>query len=237
VHSHFFGQSSFATGAIVPQRSVVAIPDDIPFEVVAPFGCGVQTGAGGVINVLRPQPGSSLAVFGAGGVGLSAVMGAVICGCEPIIAVDVLPARLELAIELGATHAINANDTDPVEAIRELTGSGVEASLETSGVPGVLRQAVDALGTGATCGLIGAPPLGTEEALDVNDVLARGRCVRAVVEGQSVPEVFIPKLIGLWRAGRLPVERLVRAYDFDQINQAADDALAGKVVKPVLRMS
>jgi aryl-alcohol dehydrogenase len=237
VHSHFFGQSSFATGAIVPQRSVVAIPDDIPFEVVAPFGCGVQTGAGGVINVLRPQPGSSLAVFGAGGVGLSAVMGAVICGCEPIIAVDVLPARLELAIELGATHAINANDTDPVEAIGELTGSGVEASLETSGVPGVLRQAVDALGTGATCGLIGAPPLGTEEALDVNDVLARGRCVRAVVEGQSVPEVFIPKLIGLWRAGRLPVERLVRAYDFDQINQAADDALAGKVVKPVLRIS
>jgi aryl-alcohol dehydrogenase len=237
VHSHFFGQSSFATGAIVPERSVVAIPDDVPFEVVAPFGCGVQTGAGGVINVLRPQPGSSLAVFGAGGVGLSAVMAAVICGCGPIIAVDVRAARLELAQELGATHIVNANDVDPVLAIRELTGGGVEASLETSGVPGVLRQAVDVLGSGATCGLIGAPPLGTEEALDVNEVLARGRCVRAIVEGHSVPQVFIPKLIEFWRAGRLPIERLVRAYDFDQINQAADDALDGKVVKPVLRMS
>ena len=237
VHSHFFGQSSFATGAIVPERSVVAIADDVPFEVVAPFGCGVQTGAGGVINVLRPLPGSSLAVFGAGGVGLSAVMAAVICGCAPIISVDVRPGRLTLAQELGATHLINANDADPVEAIRELTGGGVEASLETSGVPGVLRQAVDALGSGATCGLIGAPPLGTEEALDVNDVLARGRCVQAIVEGHSVPQVFIPKLLEFWRAGRLPIERLVRAYDFDQINQAADDALAGDVVKPVLRMS
>jgi aryl-alcohol dehydrogenase len=237
VHSHFFGQSSFATGAIVPERSVVAIPDDVPFEVIAPFGCGVQTGAGGVINVLRPRPGSSLAVFGAGGVGLSAVMAAVICGCGPIITVDVRPARLELAQELGATHVINANDVDPVLAIRELTGGGVEASLETSGVPGVLRQAVDVLGPDATCGLIGAPPLGTEEALDVNAVLSVGRCVRGIVEGHSVPEVFIPKLIEFWRAGRLPIERLVRAYDFDQINQAADDALDGKVVKPVLRMS
>jgi len=236
LHSHFFGQSSFATGAIVPERSVVAIPDDVPFEVVAPFGCGVQTGAGGVINVLRPQPGSSLAVFGSGAVGLSAVMAAVICGCAPIVAVDVRPGRLELALELGATHAINANDVDPVLAIRELTGGGVEASLETSGVPGVLRQAVDALGPDATCGLIGAPPLGTEEALDVNAVLSIGRCVQGIVEGHSVPEVFIPKLIEFWRAGRLPIERLVRAYDFDQINQAADDALAGEVIKPVLRM-
>jgi aryl-alcohol dehydrogenase len=236
LHSHFFGQSSFATGAIVPERSVVAIPDDVPFEVVAPFGCGVQTGAGGVINVLRPQPGSSLAVFGSGAVGLSAVMAAVICGCAPIVAVDVRPGRLELALELGATHALNANDVDPVLAIRELTGGGVEASLETSGVPGVLRQAVDALGPDATCGLIGAPPLGTEEALDVNAVLSIGRCVQGIVEGHSVPEVFIPKLIEFWRAGRLPIERLVRAYDFDQINQAADDALAGEVIKPVLRM-
>ena len=109
------------------------------------------------------------------------------------------PGRLTLAQELGATHVINANDADPVEAIRELTGGGVEASLETSGVPGVLRQAVEALGSGATCGLIGAPPLGTEEALDVNDVLARGRCVQAIVEGHSVPQVFIPKLLEFWR--------------------------------------
>ena len=235
VHSHFFGQSSFATAAVIPERSLVAIPDDVPFEIVAPFGCGVQTGAGAVMNVLRPLPSSSIAIFGAGGVGLSAVMAAVICGCSPIIAVDVRPGRLALAQELGATHAVNAAEVDPVEAIAELTG-GVEASLETSGVPGVLRQAVDVLGPDATCGLIGAPPLGTEERLDVNAVLSVGRGIKGVVEGHSVPQIFIPTLIELWRAGRLPIDRLVRAYDFDQINQAADDALAGEVVKPVLRM-
>jgi aryl-alcohol dehydrogenase len=236
VHSHFFGQSSFSTVAVIPERSVVAIPDDVPFEVVAPFGCGIQTGAGTVINVLRPQPGTSLAVFGAGGVGLSAVMAAAICACSPIIAVDVRPSRLALARELGATHVVNAAEVDPVEAIVELTGGGVEASLEASGVPGVLRQAVDALGPNGWCGLIGAPPSGTEEALDVNAVLAMGRGVKAIVEGHSVPQVFIPQLIDLWRAGRFPVDRLVRTYDFDDINQAADDALAGEVVKPVLRI-
>jgi aryl-alcohol dehydrogenase len=236
VHSHFFGQSSFATAAIIPERSVVAIPDDVPFEVVAPFGCGVQTGAGGVINVLRPLPNSSIAIFGAGGVGLSAVMAAVICGCSPIVSVDVRPGRLALAQELGATHVVDAGKENPVEAIKALVPGGVEASLETSGVPGVLRQSVDVLGPDGTCGLIGAPPLGTEEALDVNAVLSLGRGIKAIVEGHSVPQIFIPKLIELWRAGRLPIDRLVRVYDFDQINQAADDALAGEVVKPVLRM-
>jgi aryl-alcohol dehydrogenase len=236
VHSHFFGQSSFATGAIVPERSVVAIPDDVPFEVVAPFGCGVQTGAGSVINAVRPQAGSSIAVFGAGGVGLSAVMAAVVCGCAQIVVVDVRAGRLDLARELGATDTVNAAEEDPVQAIRELTGGGVDASLEASGVPGVLRQAVDVLAPDSMCGLVGAPPLGTEEAIDVNGLLSTGRIVRGLVEGHSVPQVFIPRLIELWRAGRLPVERLVRAYDFDQINEAAADALAGDVVKPVLRI-
>jgi aryl-alcohol dehydrogenase len=163
-------------------------------------------------------------------------MAAVVCGCAPIIAVDVRASRLALAAELGATHVVNAAEVDPVEAIVELTGGGVQASLEASGVPGVLRQAVDALGPDGWCGLIGAPPSGTEEALDVNAVLAMGRGVKAIVEGHSVPQVFIPQLIDLWRAGRLPIDRLVRAYDFDEINQAADDALAGEVVKPVLRI-
>jgi aryl-alcohol dehydrogenase len=236
VHSHFFGQSSFATGAIVNERSVVPIAADIPFEVVAPFGCGVQTGVGSVVNALRPQPGSSIAIFGAGGVGLSAIMGAVICGCEPIVAVDVLPGRLALARDLGATHTINAAESDPVEAILEITG-GVDTSIEASGVPGVLRQAVDVLASDSICGLVGAPPADTEEALDVNGLLSRGRIVRGVVEGHSVPQSFIPELIDLWRDGRLPIDRLVRTYDFDQINEAADAALAGDVVKPVLRMS
>ena len=148
-------------------------------------------------------------------------MAAAIVGCSPIIAVDVRPGRLALAQELGATDAVNAAEVDPVEAIGELVPGGVEASLETSGVPGVLRQAVDVLGPGATCGLVGAPPLGTEErARRQRRAGRRGAAFKAMVEGHSVPEVFIPKLIEFWRAGRLPVERLVRAYDFDQINQA-----------------
>jgi aryl-alcohol dehydrogenase len=237
LHSHFFGQSSFATGAIVNQRSVTKIADDVPFEVVAPFGCGVQTGAGTVINALRPQAGSSIVVFGAGAVGLSAIMAAAICGCDPIIAVDVRQGRLDLALELGATHALDASGADPVETIVAITGGGVDASIEASGVPGVLRQAVDALAPDSIAMLVGAPPAGTEEPIDTNAMLSTGRIVRGVVEGHSVPQIFIPRLLDLWRAGRFPVDRLIHAYDFDQINEAGDAALAGDVVKPVLRIS
>ena len=235
LHSHFFGQSSFATGAIVNQRSVTPIADDVPFEVVAPFGCGVQTGAGTVINALRPQAGSSIAVLGAGGVGLSAIMAAVICGCDPIVAVDVRTNRLDIARELGATHVVDATQADPVDAIIEITG-GVDASVEASGVPGVLRQAVDALAPNSIAMLVGAPPAGTEEPIDTNAMLSTGRIMRGVVEGHSVPQIFIPQLIELWRAGRFPIDRLIRTYDFDQINEAGDAALAGEVVKPVLRI-
>jgi aryl-alcohol dehydrogenase len=236
LHSHFFGQSSFATGAIVNQRSVTKIGDDVPFEVVAPFGCGVQTGAGTVINALRPEAGSSIAVFGVGGVGLSAIMAAAICGCHPIIAVDVRASRLDIARDLGATHAVDATQADPVPAIVEITGGGVDAGIEASGVPGVLRQAVDALAPNSIAMLVGAPPAGTEEPIDVNAMLSTGKIVRGVVEGHSVPQVFIPQLLDLWRAGRFPIDRLIRTYDFDQINEAGDAALAGEVVKPVLRI-
>jgi aryl-alcohol dehydrogenase len=236
LHSHFFGQSSFATGAIVNQHSVTKIADDVPFEVVAPFGCGIQTGAGTVINALRPQAGSSIAVFGAGGVGLAAIMAAAICGCHPIIAVDVRSNRLDISRELGATHAIDATQADPVEAIVEITGGGVDASIEASGVPGVLRQSVDVLAPNSIAMLVGAPPAGTEEPIDTNALLSTGRILRGVVEGHSVPQVFIPQLIDLWRAGRFPIDRLIRTYDFDQINDAGEAALAGDVVKPVLRI-
>ena len=237
VHSHFFGQSSFATGAVIPERSVVAIPDDVPFEVVAPFGCGIQTGAGAVMNVLRPLPNSSIAIFGAGGVGLSAVMAAAIAGCSPIIAVDVRPGRLALAQELGATHAVDAAEVDPVEAIGELVprrrrGQPRDQRRARRAAP-VRRRPRPRRDLRADR----RPAAGHRGAASTSTACSRvGRGIKGIVEGHSVPQVFIPKLIELWRAGRLPVDRLVRAYDFDQINQAADDALAGEVVKPVLRM-
>jgi aryl-alcohol dehydrogenase len=237
LQSHFFGQSSFATRAVVPERSAVKIPDDVPFEVVAPFGCGIQTGAGAVMNVLRPGPGSSILVTGVGGVGLAAVMAAAVMGCTTIVVADMNPARLELARELGATHAIDAGQADLGEEVESIAGLGVDCALEASGSTAALRSVVDALAPGGTCGVVGAPPFGAEVALDVNTVIAQGRTIKGIVEGESVPSVFIPTLIGLWREGRFPVDRLVRTYDLDAINEAADDAAAGETIKPVLLMS
>jgi aryl-alcohol dehydrogenase len=234
VHSHFFGQSSFATQAIASARSVVAIPLDMPFELAAPLGCGVQTGTGTVLNALRPRPGDSIAVFGAGGVGLSAVMAAKIAAASPIVVVDVSPSRLELARELGASHTVDASREDPVEQIMRVTGVGVDYAVEASGAPVALRAAVDALGPGGVCALVGAPPGGTEVAFDVNMVLARGRTIQAVVEGHSVPGEFIPRLVERWRAGQLPLERLVRTFPMSAINEAAASAASGDTVKPVL---
>ena len=234
VHSHFFGQSSFATEAIASARSVVAIPADVPFEIAAPLGCGIQTGAGTVLNALDVPAGASVAVFGVGAVGSSALMAARIAAAATIIAVDLLPGRLELARELGATHTVDAGSADPVDAIMDITGLGVEYAVECSGSTTALRQAVDALGPGGICALVGAPPGGVEVSLDVNRVLARGRTVQAVVEGHSVPGVFIPRLLALWRAGALPLERLVRTFPLAEINEAAASAERGETIKPVL---
>lgn len=237
VHAHFFGQSSFATHSVAGERNIVKIASDIPLDVAAPFGCGIQTGAGGVLNSLRAEAGSSLAIFGTGTVGLAAVLGGVIAGCTTIIGVDVNQRRLEVARELGATHVIDAAAQDAVEQIRVLTSGGADHSLETSGLPAVLRQCVDCLTPTGVAGVIGAPAFGTEVSLDVNTILTGGRLVRGIVEGDSVPDIFLPRLVQLWEQGRFPVERFMRFYDFDEIEQAAHDAEAGETIKPVLRMS
>jgi aryl-alcohol dehydrogenase len=236
VHSHFFGQSSFATHAVATARNVVKLPEAVDLEHAAPFGCGIQTGAGAVLNVMRPPAGSSLLVTGTGAVGLSAILAGVIAGCGTIVGVDLRSNRLELARELGATHVIDGSRPDVGDEIRRVTGGGADYALETTGVPAVLRTAVDALAPTGECGVIGAPPFGTEVALDVNGVLAFGRVVRGIVEGDSLPELFLPTLLDLWRRGRFAVERMMVFYDFDQIEQAVHDAEAGSTIKPVLRM-
>ena len=236
IHAHFFGQSSFATHAVANERNVVPLPASIPFQVAAPFGCGVQTGAGGVFNALRPEAGSSIAVFGTGAVGLAAVMAAAFAGCTTIVGVDRRSQRLELARELGATDVVNAGEEDAVEALRRLVPGGVDYTLETTGSPQVLRACVDALAPTGVCGVIGAPAFGTEVALDVNTILVGGRTVRGIVEGDSVPELFLPTLVRLWEQGRFPVDRLITSYDFDRIGEAAADAEAGRTIKAVLRM-
>ncbi len=237
VHAHFFGQSSFATHAVASERNIVKLSHEIGLDIAAPFGCGIQTGAGGVLNSMRVPAGSSLAVFGTGTVGLAAVMAGALAGATTIVGVDVNPARLELARELGATHVLDARAGDPVEQITRITGSGADFSLETAGLPQVLRQAVDCLTPTGVCGVIGAPAFGTEVTLDVNTILTGGRVVRGIVEGDSVPDVFLPRLVALHQQGRFPVERLMTFYDFDEIDRAAHDAESGKTIKAVLRMA
>lgn len=236
IYSHFLGQSSFATHAVVTEQSVVKLDGDVPFEVAAPLGCGVQTGAGTVLNLLRPPPGSSIAVFGAGAVGLSAVMAARIAGCSSIVVTDLNPARLTLAQELGATHIINAEESTVADAIVEVTEGGANYSLEMSGSPAALKQALVSTSVGGVTAVVGAPPLGTEVSLDVNIVLGGGRIIRGVVAGGSVPDVFIPQLVRFWQDGRFPVDALTERFDFHQINEAASRAEQGKAVKPVLLM-
>jgi aryl-alcohol dehydrogenase len=237
VHAHFFGQSSFGTHAMANERNVVKVDDGVPLEVAAPFGCGIQTGAGAIFNVLRPPAGSSIAIFGVGSVGLAAVAASMLAGCTTIVAVDLRRERLDVARELGATAVVDASAADPVAGVREATGGGADYSIEATGSAAVLRQAVDCTGPTGVCGVIGAPAFGTEVSLDVNTVLIGGRTVRGIVEGDSVPQVFLPRLVELWKQGRFPVERFMAFYDFDQIEEAAHDAEAGRVIKSVLRMS
>jgi aryl-alcohol dehydrogenase len=232
VSAYFFAQSSFGEYALATERNVVKIPDDVPVEIMGPLGCGIQTGAGAVINALKPGAGTSIAIFGAGSVGLAAVMAAKVVGCTTIIAVDLNEGRLALARELGATHAINGRE-DAVAAIQAITGEGVQYSLECTGLPKVLRQAVDSLRLTGVCGIIGVAPLGTEVSLDINGLLF-GRTVRGIIEGDSVPDVFIPQLVDLWKQGRFPFDRLIRKYPLSQIDAAAHASESGEVLKAVL---
>lgn len=236
LHDHFFGQSSFAQYSMANQHNVIKVPKDLPLELLAPLGCGLQTGSGAVLCALKVTPGSSFVAFGAGAVGLAAVMAGKIAGATIVIAVDINPARLELAKELGATHVINSRETDPVAKILEITGGGANFALECSGRPEVLRQAIDCLGFFGTCGIVGAQPLGSEVPIDVNGVMIPGKRIMGIVQGDVISETFIPTLIEYYRQGRFPFDRLIKHYDFADINQAMEDSETGVTIKPVLRI-
>ena len=158
-------------------------------------------------------------------------------GATTIVAVDIVSSRLEMAKELGATHAINSKQTNPVEAIRDITGGGVDSSLDTSGNPTALHQAIEALGSLGMCGIVGAEPLGTEVSFDVNNLMIPGKGIRGILEGESIPDIFIPQLIELNAQGRFPFEKLLKFYSLDQINQAAQDSERGDTIKPIIRLS
>jgi aryl-alcohol dehydrogenase len=229
VRGHFFGQSSFATHSLATDRSVVKVADDLPLALLAPLGCGLQTGAGTVLNSLAAGPGQNIAIFGTGAVGLAAVMAAAVAGASPIIGVDINPLRLTLAAQLGATHVINSSREEADKRIRAITGKGVDFVVDTTGSPRMLQLAMDVLNPQGTVALIagGSGP----------GDLSAGRKTIGIIQGDAVPQRFIPQLIELYRTGSFPFDRLVRFYDFQEINQAIADAKQGRTIKPVLRFS
>lgn len=236
LHDHFFAQSSFATLALSRESNAIKVSKDAPLELLGPLGCGIQTGAGAVINSLKVSPGSRFLALGAGAVGLSAVLAARLAGAATIIAVDRVPGRLELAREIGASHTINSGDSDWVQAIRDITGGGVDFALESTGRPTILAQGVSALASLGVLGVVGASPQGTQAAFDLNDLMIAGKSIRGICEGDSVPRKFIPELVELHMQGRFAFDRLVKFYPFDAINQAAADSEAGVTLKPILLM-
>jgi aryl-alcohol dehydrogenase len=233
VSGKFFGQSSFATRCLTTGRSAVKVDRSLPLETLAPLGCGVITGSGTVLNALRPEPGSSLVVFGVGSVGLSALMAAAMSHVGTLVAVDVVPARLDLAQKLGATHVIDGRSDDVAAQIRDITGGGADYVVETSGVAAVVRTALASVPAGGAVALVGFSDSGSDLNLNYSE-LVMGRTLVGVIEGSSIPHLFIPQLIQHWQRDLFPFDEMITTYKFADINQAVADTLGGSTIKAVL---
>jgi aryl-alcohol dehydrogenase len=229
IANRWFGQSSFAEYAVATERNLVRVDRGLPLELLGPLGCGIQTGAGSVLNEMRLAPGQSIAVFGAGAVGLAAVMAARLAGASDIAVVDVKQSRLELALELGATRVVLGTEEDVAGQVVG-GGPGLDFSFDTTSVTEVIGAAVAVLARPGTAVLVGAGP----GQLSVSPPALSGRRVTFVLEGSAVPQVFLPRLIGFWAEGRFPFDRLVRTYPLADINIAEADSLSGATIKPVL---
>lgn len=228
----FFGQSSLATYAIAHTSNLVKVDKDVDLSILGPFACGIQTGAGTVLNRLQPKFGTSIVVFGCGGVGLSGIMASKLTGASSIIAVDIDEKRLELAKELGATHTINGKKEDVIERVHEITGRGADYALEATAVPSAVLQSIRSLAVGGTVAVVG---VGGEADIHIHDDLVLpNRTVVGVTEGVSIPSVFIPKLIEYYKVGKFPFDKMIKKYNFDEIDKAIDDMKSGKTIKPII---
>jgi aryl-alcohol dehydrogenase len=230
VAARWFGQSSLATHCIASTRNAVKVDADLPIELFGPLGCGIQTGAGSILLAMQVKPDSSLVVFGSGAVGLAAVMAGVVAGATTIIAVDLHQSRLDLAQELGATHALRGDDPQLLAQIQAITGGGAQYSFDTTGIPAVMQTAVACLRMTGVCGYVGVQ-IGN---IEFDGFALVGKTVIGILEGSADPHSFIPHMIDLWRAGRFPFDRLITTYRLDQVNEAEQSSLSGGAIKPVL---
>ena len=235
IHGMFFGQSSFATHAIARAINTVKVPSSLPLELLGPLGCGVQTGAGAVINSLHPGPKDSLAIFGGGAVGLSALLGARAIGVQKVYVVEPIEARRTLAKELGATAAFDPRGGgDVVAAIKEASGGGVTHALDATGIPTVIGQAISCTLPGGVVGMLGVPPPDAQVPATLLDLLVKMVTLRPITEGDANPQTFIPQMVQLHQQGKFPFDRLITKFRFDEINEAFTASETGKAVKPVL---
>ncbi|MGP9587065.1 NAD(P)-dependent alcohol dehydrogenase [Micrococcaceae sp. AOP34-BR2-30] len=231
---HFFGQSSFAAYAVADERSCVRVETDLDPALLAPLGCGVQTGTGAVWNVLRPQLGQSIAVFGVGTVGLAAIMAARLSPATEIIAIDMVSSRLDLALKLGATRAIDASSTNDIVAdVKEASGGGLHSALEATGNTRVLADAIASTREQGQVAIVGAPAFGSTVQVDVNAMMP-GRRITGVTLGDTETQTSVPALVRLVEQGRLDVASLVQHYPLEEITTAIADMKSGTTIKPVL---
>jgi len=229
VRTRWFGQSSFATYALANVRNATVVDKDLPLETLCPLGCGIQTGAGTVANIFGLVPGQSLLVFGTGGVGMAAIMMARALGAETIIAVDIKQGRLDTARECGATHTVLAGTEDVEAIVAAAAPSGVDFSFDTTGRPAILLQALNCIRQGGICAQVG----GAEDFV-IPTAALNGKMLTRVIEGNAVPQKFIPQLIGLWKDGLLPLERIIKTFPLADINAAEQASADGSVIKPVI---
>ncbi len=231
---HHLGVSAFAEYTVVSVRSAVPVDPGLPFEIAALFGCAVLTGVGAALHSAHVEPGESVAVFGLGGVGLAAVLGALVAGATTVIAVDVVPAKLDLALELGASHAV-AGGPDAVQEIRDLTGGGALRVIETAGSAAVLAQAYAATARGGTTVAVGLPDPAQMLSIPAVSLVAEEKTLRGSYLGSSVPARDVPRFIDLHREGRLPVERLLtHRLGLEELNEGFDRLARGEAVRQAL---
>jgi aryl-alcohol dehydrogenase len=237
IHSNFFGQSSFAEYTICHHRSVVKVPKEIPFEVLAPLGCGLTTGAGAVFNVFGMKKGQTMVVFGAGAVGLAAILAARAVGADTIIAVGRNKVKMDMARAFGATHIIDGNHPNVPEAVKAIVPGGVRYALDTTGVPRIIENAWACLGARGRCGVLGVCAPTEIMKVPIIDAISGGKGMTGIVEGDAVPQSIIPKMIELYQKGQFSFDKMSTYYPFDKINDAIHDAETGKVIKAVVKMN